>query len=75
MTRNEMEEFAKDYPNYSPDCVQILLINNEYNQEKVKEILTGPVEESVKEIRQCVSKIREKRQKALDDVLSSLIKV
>lgn len=74
MTKRQIEEFAVGYP-YSTDYIEILLINNDYNVEKVKEILAKPTEEVIKAVREGLKEMREKRQKTWNNLLSSFEKL
>ena len=75
MTKEEIKVFAEDYPYYSTDYVEILLIGNDYNQEKVREVLAKPTNEVVKMAGECIVKMREKRQMTWNKILSSFTKV
>jgi hypothetical protein len=75
MVKKEAEKLAAEHSYYSTDYIEILLINNDNNVEKVKEILSQPTEDVVKEVRQGLKMMRIKRQNAWNKILNTLERV
>ena len=69
MTKSQIEEFAVGYP-YSTDYIEILLISNDYNKEKVHEILIQSQIKVVEEVRRCFKNMKDKRKEAFERLLN-----
>lgn len=74
INRNELREFAKEYPQYSVDYISLLLEGNNNDKIAVSQILSGSVEEVIAEVRRCAELHTKKRQKEAENFENALKK-
>lgn len=74
INRNELNEFAKKYPNYPVDYISLLLEGNNNDKTAVSQILSSSVEEVIAEVKRCAELHTKKRQKEAENFKNALKK-